>query len=461
MGGTLSLISLPCDHLPYQKSSFQNIIQSVPNKYFCARIPVLVLIRKFNKSHLDNKLVSILSFEDNFSVIEYHDIYSQEIYNFLSSEHIKFTEMIDSALIQCSLVHLSLWKISDHSAGHAYGYLNVMPYMHRICEIFDIKSTGEVLAAVPLQHPHLPGSERKLITFQLGFQPNDHTISCESVESRNIFGEFEFLSHNISFFYINFNPLAYEKEIFDGVFPARKQKFSYQIDPIPSLKAVLSDHSSEISSNSESEDQNKMSDFTPLSPDSSETVSDESTEGNHSSGIILSTQSQSGDENEEEVISEDSYSSEEQEDSLTSHPKTTQIWAPKHFYRSHYGAPQLEEVMELIKRKEAGHLKKIKDLIGDISKSTFYRWSRKLKKDPTYSPRKVTCGEKSKALSQELEFKILQRIEEEFHANQLLFTDAHCQEIALQEYEKVKKKLRNKKSSKHPGIGSEIFEKII
>jgi hypothetical protein len=67
-----------------------------------------------------------------------------------------------------------------------------------------------------------------------------------------------------------------------------------------------------------------MSDFTPFSPDASDPNGDDSTETQHSHGIILFTESQSGGEiEEEEVISEDSNSNEEEKYCPTPRPKTT------------------------------------------------------------------------------------------------------------------------------------------
>jgi hypothetical protein len=78
---------------------------------------------------------------------------------------------------------------------------------------------------------------------------------------------------------------------------------------------------------------------------------------------------------------------------------------------------------------------KIKALLRHLSKATYYKWRAALEKNPDYVPQKGKCHHQNKILLDDLELKILERIDQDFLEANLLFTDAHSQHIALEEYE--------------------------
>jgi hypothetical protein len=91
--------------------------------------------------------------------------------------------------------------------------------------------------------------------------------------------------------------------------------------------------------------------------------------------------------------------------------------------------------MQFIKKNSHWQIDQVHKLLGDLSRSTYYRWKEEVARNPDYIPLKSRCGEQNKILPDDLELKILERIDTDFLEAQLLFTDAHCQHIALKEYE--------------------------
>jgi transposase len=452
------LISLPIDHFPRQQHHLISIQNKEITSFMHTPCPILKIFKKIFKQNMQNQIVAAFALKDSSTVLEYNTGARTKIIDFLASAKIEIIEDIKPNEPKCALIHLQLWTSPFKADGYAFGYLCLHPYRRNPCIILDIRSSGKALIAVQLLKTTVDEKKKQQlmdavchnqrIVKKIGFRPDDASIICELFQDHAIYKEFEILTVDMSFLYVRTPILPDELAIFRGKFQPRGSKFSYELEPFPSLcyqgpdiEDVMITETPETDLVPTSTSSSPSDLVMALEHGSSRTKN--ASDNEFESEEIHSPKSSSSEDDTDSDFESDETDNEEngnEFDEKESHgPLKIEAhkFSSKRSYSNHYDNVNMPKVMQLIKDNKPGHTKQIKELIGHLSSSTYYRWKNKLIENPEYIPQRSECGHQNKILPDDLEVKILERIDNDFIENQLLFTDAHCHHIALEEYHKA------------------------
>ena len=113
--------------------------------------------------------------------------------------------------------------------------------------------------------------------------------------------------------------------------------------------------------------------------------------------------------------------------------KARKFGAPHRNYRQRRYSGLAKQILRSIHEK-----KRVADIVAEfqVPRSTVYSWITKSRTDSNWSPQTTRCGQHRRIFTVEEEDEIAARIRDEFLSKHLMFSDADCREILLNEYAK-------------------------
>jgi hypothetical protein len=398
-----------------------------------------------------------------------------DLINYFASKKIPYVDLDNVDKIRSLFVHVTMWVMTNTFEGASFGIVTSIPCMQCPCLIFDISQRGIVkAAAIPIKTcsraPRAHHWKAPIqTTFQVGFSPNSPSITCTNINDGMVYNGFQIIEAPIEFFSIRaefeqdhkqklldaFQHLYQPSNFFTfcsepteehlALFPLPIVDFSCSGSPVPDVthSRVRTEIAGERSCTESSREQNDLK----MSPKEEEKIEISGKKEQPSDEHLKEEENEEDTREEEEDTREEEEDTGEEEEEVENEEveeakKEDSIWPPYHPRIPRFDDDRWPEVRAiLLKQVGIGRINwdKLVQQIGGHPKETLRFWYYQLKKDPTWEPSRVRCGQKNRVLQPGLTEQIWNRINTEYLQKHYLFTDEHCREIALEEVEKFNK----------------------
>jgi hypothetical protein len=149
---------------------------------------------------LQNSIISAFSLSNNLTFIEINPDFDEDCHILLVQKKIEYSicNHIDSV---CSLfAPVTTW----HCYTTAFGYVSVIPYIQRPCEILDISAEGKALVAILPDAFESTTTELKsqVYNFEISYGSSPMTLECQTKNGTISYGCYHLVETQIEFIYL-------------------------------------------------------------------------------------------------------------------------------------------------------------------------------------------------------------------------------------------------------------------